>query len=161
MIRNHNRDAVFGAALRTAKNVNNSKSSYVAQINDALKAATEIGILAQQAEYGGNAYGSDGPMVIADPRNGRVFQPIYGSSVVGYRPIITMLSKGMSLTTNAVVSADRRYVRITPSPQFNDISKVETYNMVQNATSVSDSGNDSCGGSGGFGGGMGGGGGMY
>jgi len=69
---------------------------------------------------------------------------------VGYMPVIQQLPEGMSMTANAVVSADRRYVRITPTPFFSDIREVVRFNFVSGGQQT-DSG-----GTGGFGGGAGG-----
>jgi hypothetical protein len=48
---------------------------------------------------------------------------------VGYEPIIITLPEGTNLAATAVVSADRRYVRITCVPLFSEVSKVVTFNM--------------------------------
>ncbi len=39
-------------------------------------------------------------------------------NAVGYRPEITVLPEGTNFSAKAVISADRRYVRVTPSPMF-------------------------------------------
>ncbi len=75
----------------------------------------------------------------------------------GYRPEITWVPEGASLYTNAVISADRRYVRVTPSPMFQQIKSVSTFNYStgdSNSSSnsnSSNSGNSSFGNSGGSG----------
>jgi tetratricopeptide (TPR) repeat protein len=48
---------------------------------------------------------------------------------VGYRPIITVLPQGANLGATAVISADRRYVRITCRPVFSEIGKVLAFNI--------------------------------
>lgn len=48
---------------------------------------------------------------------------------VGYSPIITTLPQGASLTAGAVVSPDRRYVRINATPFFSTIGPVHTFNF--------------------------------
>ncbi len=73
--------------------------------------------------------------------------PFIRPGVVGYRPIITFIPQGASLFATGVISGDRRYVRITPSPQFSDIIAVDTFNTFTGQT-----------GGGGGGGGLGGGG---
>jgi len=81
------------------------------------------------------------------------------SSAVGYQPVITVLPEGAMLSAQAVISADRRYVRITPMPFFSGIGEVNTFNMATGATGQSSAGA----GASGFGGmgGMGGMGGGY
>ncbi|MEX2560669.1 MAG: hypothetical protein WD403_12180, partial [Pirellulales bacterium] len=74
---------------------------------------------------------------------------------VGYQPVIIVLPKGAFMSATAVISADRRYVRITPFPTFSGISEVNTFNF---ATGGSGTGGGA--GGGGFGGGGGGGGGL-
>jgi hypothetical protein len=68
---------------------------------------------------------------------------------VGYRPVITTLPEGANFSTNAVVSADRRYVRVSPSPLFSQITEVNTFNFVSGQGGTQGGG----GGGGGFGGG--------
>jgi hypothetical protein len=69
----------------------------------------------------------------------------------GFQPVITVLQEGAMLQTLAVVSGDRRYVRITPVPFFSTITDVFTFSFVN-------SGNPGGGGvpGGGLGGGFGG-----
>jgi hypothetical protein len=45
---------------------------------------------------------------------------------VGYRPVIQTVPEGAMMFTTGVVSADRRYVRISPSPRFMQIGEVFT-----------------------------------
>jgi hypothetical protein len=49
---------------------------------------------------------------------------------VGYRPQITVLPEGAQFFASAVISADRRYVRVSPSPSFTLIAEVFTFNFV-------------------------------
>ena len=72
-------------------------------------------------------------------------------AAVGYRPEITVIPEGAFSSMTAVVSADRRYVRVSPQPFFSQIQQVFTFNFV--------SGEEGGGGLGGLGGGGGGGGG--
>ena len=46
---------------------------------------------------------------------------------VGYRIQPTILPEGTSLSATAVVSGDRRYVRITPMPMFSSIGDVTVF----------------------------------
>ena len=68
-------------------------------------------------------------------------------SAVGFRPVITTFPQGTNFTATAVISADRRYVRISPQPTFSGVSEVSTFNFA--------TGDDGLGG-GGAGGGLGG-----
>jgi hypothetical protein len=52
-----------------------------------------------------------------------------GGRSVGYRPVITTLPTGTSLSAGAVVSPDRRYVRINAMPFFSNVGPVYTYNL--------------------------------
>jgi hypothetical protein len=52
---------------------------------------------------------------------------IAGSGAVGFQPQITVLPEGTQLSVSAVVSADRRYVRVTPTPTFSVIGDVATF----------------------------------
>jgi hypothetical protein len=64
---------------------------------------------------------------------------------VGVRPEITQLPEGTQFGSMAVISADRRYVRVTPFPNFTGIGEVTTFTFVGDETGV--------GGTGGIGGG--------
>lgn len=56
-------------------------------------------------------------------RNGRGH-----SGGVGFRPIVTWLPTGTNFTARAVVSPDRRYVRMSLAPFFSSIPRVDTFN---------------------------------
>lgn len=97
----------------------------------------------------------------------------YGrGGAVGYRPQITVLPEGAQFLANAVISADRRYVRVSPSPSFTLIADVYTFNFVSGTQTNQgaggaggqngQNGGNQQGGGGGFGGGgFGGGGGFF
>ena len=82
----------------------------------------------------------------------------FGRGAVGYRPVIITLPEGANFSTTAVISADRRYVRVSPAPTFSLVSEVSTFNFVTGAGTTQGGG---AGGGGGFGGGAGGGGGLF
>ena len=48
---------------------------------------------------------------------------------VGFQPLITVLPEGVSLAAQAIISADRRYVRLSLSPSFTTISNVFTFSF--------------------------------
>jgi len=50
------------------------------------------------------------------------------SGGVGFRPIVTWLPTGTNFTASAVVSPDRRYVRMSLAPFFSSIPRVDTFN---------------------------------
>ena len=47
---------------------------------------------------------------------------------VGFRPMVTWLPTGTNFSAGAVVSPDRRYVRMSLSPFFSSIPRVDTFN---------------------------------
>jgi hypothetical protein len=59
--------------------------------------------------------------------------PVRGGRGVGYRPVITTLPEGTNFQASAVISADRRYVRITSTPFFSLIGDVSTFNFATGA----------------------------
>lgn len=66
-------------------------------------------------------------------RAGRRFarsQRLLGGGTVGYRPVVSLLSEGAALGAMAVVSGDRRYVRLTIEPQFTQITDVFTFSFL-------------------------------
>jgi hypothetical protein len=54
--------------------------------------------------------------------------PFLRGGAVGYQPVIITLPEGANLAATAVVSADRRYVRITAVPLFSGVAEVNTFN---------------------------------
>jgi hypothetical protein len=78
-----------------------------------------------------------------------------GGGAVGFQPVIITLPEGTQFFATGVISADRRYVRITASPSFTGIGDVTTFTF---AGAAQDAGGGGGGGGGGFGGGGGGGG---
>jgi hypothetical protein len=66
--------------------------------------------------------------------------PFQLAGAVGYQPVITTIQEGAGLSATAVISADRRYVRITPQPQFQGITEVNTFNMASGDTGTSSGG---------------------
>jgi hypothetical protein len=77
---------------------------------------------------------------------------------VGYMPVITVIPEGAMLFASAIVSSDRRYVRVTPNPMFSQITEINTFNFVSGETGGGGAGG--IGGGGGLGGGGLGGGGL-
>lgn len=79
-----------------------------------------------------------------------------GGGQVGFMPVIITLTEGTTMIAQAVVSADRRYVRITASPNFTGIGNVTTFTFAGPGVQVDDGGGNDGGGDGGGGGGGGG-----
>jgi hypothetical protein len=50
-----------------------------------------------------------------------------GPGAPGYQPVITVLAEGVQSTAMAVISGDRRYVRLTMQPMFTAITDVNTF----------------------------------
>ncbi len=76
---------------------------------------------------------------------------------VGYQPQISVIPEGSALSVNYAATADRMYVMISPSPFFQQILDVTTFNILGNANNAQGAGGGGAGG-GGAGGGAGGGG---
>jgi hypothetical protein len=66
---------------------------------------------------------------------------------VGYQPVIIALPAGGNFGASAVVSADRRYVRVSATPFFSSIGDVHTFNTATGENASGEGGNIS----GGFG----------
>ncbi|MFN7805794.1 MAG: hypothetical protein ACK5TO_17380, partial [Planctomycetaceae bacterium] len=77
--------------------------------------------------------------------------PVVGFGSVGFQPVITMLPDGISLTVLAVISADRRYVRLSLSPLFSAVTRVDTFQSASGGAGFGGGGGG--GGQGGLGGG--------
>jgi hypothetical protein len=81
--------------------------------------------------------------------------PFFRRGAVGYRPQITQLPEGATFSGTAVISADRRYVRVSPTPFFTQVNEVSTFNFVTGNSTTQQQGGGAGGGIG-FGGGAGG-----
>jgi hypothetical protein len=52
------------------------------------------------------------------------------AGAVGYQPVVQVIPEGAQVTASAVVSADRRYVRISALPLFSNITDVFTFTFI-------------------------------
>jgi hypothetical protein len=66
-------------------------------------------------------------------RNGRV---------AGFQPNIILLPSGATMSVNAVISADRRYVRVTALPFFSQVLEVVNFNLTAGVIPPPDMGMD-------------------
>lgn len=62
--------------------------------------------------------------------------PVVGDFAAAYQPVITVLQQGTALTVQAVISADRRFVRLTVVPYFSDIGDVTEFVFSGSSTST-------------------------
>lgn len=60
--------------------------------------------------------------------------PVVGDFAAAQQPVIVVLSEGTSLSVQAVVSADRRFVRLTLVPFFSQIGDVEEFTFTGSST---------------------------
>ncbi|MFV2068357.1 MAG: hypothetical protein ACC645_15415, partial [Pirellulales bacterium] len=65
--------------------------------------------------------------------------PVVGDFAAAQQPVIVVLSEGTSMSVQAVVSPDRRYVRLTVVPFFSQIGDVDTFTFEGSSTSQSGS----------------------
>jgi hypothetical protein len=56
--------------------------------------------------------------------------PLQGGPAVGYQPVISVLSEGVTTSAMAVVSGDRRYVRLSMAPFFSTITDITSFSFV-------------------------------
>jgi hypothetical protein len=63
-----------------------------------------------------------------------------GPAAPGYQPVITVLADGVTNTAMAVISGDRRYVRLTTTPAFSTISGVDTFSFFSSGGSTNTGG---------------------
>jgi hypothetical protein len=101
-------------------------------------------LAAARAYNGGSSVGnvSWSPFVIGQT-------PVALGGAVGYQPVIISLPEGANMWATAVVSADRRYVRITCKPVFSFIAEVRTFNTSSGDTKTTPMNTGSGGGFGG------------
>lgn len=65
--------------------------------------------------------------------------PVVGSFAAAQQPVIVVLNEGTSLSVQAVVSNDRRFVRMTMVPFFSQIGDVNTFTFEGSQSSTSSS----------------------
>ncbi|NOY40524.1 MAG: general secretion pathway protein GspD [Planctomycetes bacterium] len=65
--------------------------------------------------------------------------PVVGEFAAAQQPVIVVLSEGTTMTVQAVVSDDRRYVRLTIVPFFSQIGEVRTFTFEGSETTISSS----------------------
>ncbi|MCC7085345.1 MAG: general secretion pathway protein GspD [Pirellulales bacterium] len=68
--------------------------------------------------------------------------PVVGNFAVGQQPVIVVLSEGTALTVQAVVSDNRRFVRLTVVPFFSQIGDVEEFTFNGSKTTKKSSSED-------------------
>jgi hypothetical protein len=112
-----------------AANANaNNIAQLLAQINDPNVAqAFAVSRNPSTANNGNNG----GDLIVGNGLNPFVLQ-----GAVGYQPVITTLPEGTNMSATAVISADRRYVRISVVPLFSSIGNITTFNFATGAQSV-------------------------
>jgi hypothetical protein len=119
----------------------------VAQLASAVERQQQVSraVLAQQIESA-----SDARVLSSSSdalRRRRALGALGVGGAVGYQPIIQTLPEGTQLGVQGVISADRRYVRISAGPTFSTIGDVQTFTFAGRA--------EETGGGGGGGGGAG------
>jgi len=83
--------------------------------------AQQLNVLSQSQTTGANAN-------LGVSRQGLLGVPFIQQQV-GYMPVIQPLPSGAGFQVNGVVSADRRYVRVSPFPTFTGVGSVTTFNL--------------------------------
>jgi general secretion pathway protein D len=68
--------------------------------------------------------------------------PVVGDFAAAHQPVIVVLSEGTSLSVQAVVSSDRRFVRLTLVPFFSQIGDVDTFTFQGRTTTETGSSNE-------------------
>ena len=101
------------------------------QVANAVQSQVDVGrhILAQR--IGNSDVGGTNPF---DPRTNPGF---YLRGAVGYQPLIITLPTGTNMSVTAVVSHDRRYVRVSAQPLFSTIPNVNTFNYSSGSSGTS------------------------
>jgi len=71
--------------------------------------------------------------------------PVVGDFAAAQQPVITVLSEGTAVNVQAVVSNDRRFVRLTLVPFFSQIGKVEEFQFEGTRSTTSKSSDEKSG----------------
>jgi hypothetical protein len=104
-----------------------------AQLAQAVADQTSISraVLAQQIAPLDPTSSFSGATGVPTVNGGVPFLPFTLRGAVGFQIVPTILPEGTQLRAFAVISADRRYVRINVQPQFTSIPEVDTFNSFQ------------------------------
>jgi general secretion pathway protein D len=65
--------------------------------------------------------------------------PVVGAFAAAQQPVIIVLNEGTALTVQAVISHDRRFVRLTLIPFFSHITQVNTFTFTGSSTTTQNS----------------------
>ncbi|HWB11182.1 MAG TPA: hypothetical protein VG826_18280 [Pirellulales bacterium] len=65
--------------------------------------------------------------------------PVVGAFAAAQQPVIIVLNEGTALTVQAVISSDRRFVRMTLIPFFSNITQVNTFTFTGSSTTTQNS----------------------
>ncbi|HET6881243.1 MAG TPA: hypothetical protein VFI31_13870 [Pirellulales bacterium] len=65
--------------------------------------------------------------------------PVVGAFAAAQQPVILVLNEGTALTVQAVISSDRRFVRLTLVPFFSNITSVNTFTFTGSSTTTQNS----------------------
>ena len=68
--------------------------------------------------------------------------PVVGDFAAAQQPVIVVLSEGTFMTVQAVVSDDKRFVRLTVVPFFSKIGEVNTFQFTGSTTTTTDTTRD-------------------
>ena len=91
------------------------------------KASATRGPAGLRAKLGMASPAVTGPVLPTDPRT-EFFQ--FGN--VAYAPVVETVSEGVTASALAIVSADRRFVRLNISAQFSELVDVFTFSFINN-----------------------------
>jgi general secretion pathway protein D len=65
--------------------------------------------------------------------------PVVGAFAAAQQPVIIVLNEGTALTVQAVISSDRRFVRLTLIPFFSNITQVNTFTFTGSSSTTQNS----------------------
>jgi len=125
----HDQQVVNAAVAAVAQRQNQAiLAQQLANLNDPNAAAALAAAQQAASAAGAGQAQALNPNFFANPwANG-----LHGA--VGYTPVIITLPEGTNMGATAVVSADRRYVRITALPLFSAVSAVHTFSLASGQT---------------------------
>ncbi len=97
-------------------------------VNALAQVANGQQMIARQIQALGNNQASLGFLAARQRAAAGGFGPLaLRRAAVGYQPVIAVLPEGARMYATAVISADRRYVRVTSTPNFSGIGEVNTF----------------------------------
>jgi hypothetical protein len=122
----------------TIKVADHDKVVRVTLTNGRLKALSAVQLLDLPRDPAGDRRGNRRERLVRNGREGQRAGARFvadrqiggGPGGPGYNPVITVIPEGVMMSALAVISGDRRYIRLTMAPVFSALTDVQTFSFI-------------------------------